>query len=310
MADFTTNMTTTASIDDSIVLAYDQQFLITVGQENVMDNLVQKRVDIGAKSIQMTKYSRLGLATTPLSETEDLTSESVADSQILLTPAEYGNVVTKTSLASLQTGGKIDLAIPQLIGLNAAATMDKLAILALDNATNNYIVGGKAAGSVAATDVANRAFFNYFYNKLARANVGTFQGGFYAAVLHDDVIADIRESADSGSWIDVSKYASTTELLTNEVGVFCGFKIIRNNQATFADQTGSGTVDLYNCYFMGNNGLGKATSLPLRMTVTGPYDKLNRFLNMGWYTVTQYKIIDNDAVWVGKVASSKGANAA
>jgi N4-gp56 family major capsid protein len=310
MADFTTNMTSTASIDDSIILAYDQQFLITVGQENVMDNLVQKRVEIGAKSIQMTKYSRLGLATTPLTETEDLTSESLSDTQILLTPQEYGNVVTKTSLASLQSGGKIDLAIPQLIGINAASTMDKLAILALDAASNTYIVEGTAAGSVAATQVADRKFFNYFYNKLARKNVATFQGGFYAAVLHDDVIADIRENDASGSWIDVSKYAATTELLTNEVGVFCGFKIIRNNHATFGDQTGSGTVDLYNCYFMGNNALGKATSKPVGLTFTGPFDKLGRFVNIGWYTATQYKIIDTDAVWLGRVASSKGLNSA
>lgn len=309
MADFTTTMTTTSTIDDSIVLAYDQQFLIAVGQENVMDSLVQHQVDIGAKSIQMTKYSRLGLATTPLTETEDLTSVAVADSQILLTPVEYGNVVTKTSLASLQSGGKIDLAIPQLVGINAAATTDKLAVLALDAASNGYVVGGKAAADVLSTDVANRTFFNYFYNKLARANVQKFNGD-YIAVCHDDVIADLRADTTTGSWIDVNKYSNLTEIVNGEVGMFAGFRVVRNNQATYADQTGAGTVDLYNCYFMGANALGKATSRPLGMTFTGPFDKLGRFVNVGWYGVFQYKIIDTDAVWLGKCASSVGANAA
>lgn len=309
MAAFTTTMSTTSTLDDSIVLAFDQAFLIAVGQENVMDSLVQKRVDIGAKSIQLTKYARLGLATTPLTETDDIVSEAVTDTNIILTPEEYGNVVTKTTLASLQSGGKIDLAIPQLVGINAATTMDKLAIQALDAATQTYVVSGKAAGSVLATDIADRKFFNYFYNKLARNNVPKFNGD-YVAVLHDDVIADLRADTTTGSWIDINKYSNLTEIINGEVGMFAGFRIIRNNQATYGDQTGSGLVDLYNCYFMGANALGKATSRPLGMTYTGPFDKLGRFVNVGWYTTTQYKIIDTDAVWLGVVASSVGNNAA
>jgi N4-gp56 family major capsid protein len=309
MAAFTSVMSTTSTLDDSIVLAYDQSFLVSVGNNNVMDNLVQKKVDIGAKSIQLTKYNRLAVSTTPLTETDDLDSVAVTDTPVLLTPQEFGNVVTKTSLASLQSGGKIDLAIPQLVGLNAAATLDKLAVLALDAASNTYVVGGKAAGSVLATDVADRKFFNYFYNKLARNNVPKF-GADYIAVLHDDVINDLRSDTTTGSWIDVSKYQGLTEIVQNEVGMFAGFRIVRNNQATYGDQTGTGTVDLYNCYFLGANALGKATSAPLRMTFTGPFDKLGRFVNIGWYTTTQYKIVDTDGVWLGVVASSVGNNAA
>lgn len=306
---FTTTMSTTSTLDDSIVLAYEQSFLIAVGQDNVMDNLVQSKTDIGAKSIQLTKYNRLSIATTPLTEIEDVTSEAVTDTSVILTPAEYGNVVTKTSLASLQTGGKIDLAIPQLVGINAATTLDKLAILALDAASNSYVVSGKAATAVLASDVADRKFFNYFYNKLARANVQKFNGD-YIAVLHDDVIADLRADTTTGSWIDINKYSNLTEIVNGEVGMYAGFRIVRNNQATYGDQSGAGTVDLYNCYFMGANALGKATSRPLGMTYTGPFDKLGRFVNIGWYTTTQYKIIDTDAVWLGMVASSVGANAA
>jgi N4-gp56 family major capsid protein len=309
MADFTTVMSTTATLDDSIVLAYEQSFLVQVGADNVMDSLVQMKTDIGAKSIQLTKYNRLGLATTPLTETEDLASVAVTDTNIILTPKEYGNVVTKTALASLQSGGKIDLAIPQLVGINAAGSMDKLAIQALDASSNGYIVGGKAAGDVLATDVANRTFFNYFYNKLARANVAKF-GGDYIAVLHDDVIADLRADVTTGSWIDVNKYSNVTDIVNGEVGRFAGFRIVRNNQATYADQAGAGTVDLYNCYFFGANALGKAVSRPTSLTITGPFDKLARFANIGWFGVFDYKIIDQDAVWLGKCASSVGANAA
>lgn len=305
---FTTNLTGTTQVDDSILTAYDAAMLIAYGQENVMDALVQKRVDIGAKSIELPKYSRLGLATTPLTETDDVTSEALVDTKITFTPVEYGNVVTKTNLASLQTGGRVDLAAAQLIGINWSQTMDKLAVLALDASTNGYVIGGTAEGSVTSGQVASRTFLNYFYNKMARANVPTI-GGMYVAVMHDDVIHDLRADTNTGGWMDVAKYAQPDTVFRNEVGMYGGFRIIRNNHATFADQSGAGTVDLYNSYFMGFNGLGKATSQPGSLRVTGPFDKLGRFVNMGWYEVTQYKIVEQDAVWVGKCASSVGANA-
>jgi N4-gp56 family major capsid protein len=156
--------------------------------------------------------------------------------------------------------------------------------------------------------VASDVFLNYFYNKLARASVPMIDGS-YIMVAHDDVIADLREATGTGSWVDVSKYSTPETVLKNEVGMYKGFRVVRDNNASFADQTGAGTVDLYNSYFFGFNALGKATSQEGRMVATGPFDKLNRFVNLGWYEVSAYGIIDQDALWLGKSASSKGANA-
>lgn len=309
MAAFTTNLSGTTQLDDSIVLAFAQSYLVAVGQNNVLDQFVQYKEDIGAKSIQLTKYARLAKATTPLTETDDLTSVALSDTQILLTPAEYGNVVTTTSLANLQSGGKADLAAAQLVGLNHGDTMDQLAINALDAASNTYIIGGTAAGSVTAGQVASDVFLNYFYNKLARASVPMINGS-YVMVAHDDVIADLRAATAVGSWNDVTKYATPETALANEVGMYKGFRVVRDNNATFDDQTGAGTVDLYNSYFFGANALGKATSQPGQMVISGPFDKLGRFINVGWKETSTYKIIDSDSVWMGQSASSVGANAA
>lgn len=306
---FTTNLSGVTEVDDSIILAYDQAYLVAVGQDNVMDQFVSRRTQIGAKSIALPKYARLAAATTPLTETEDVTSAALSDTGIVLTPAEYGNVVTKTNLASLQTGGTIDMAAAQLVGMNHGLTMDVLAIQAMDASTNSYVIGGTAEGSVTSGQVASDVFLNYFYNKLARASVPMINGS-YVMVAHDDVIADLREATGTGSWVDVSKYATPETVLMNEVGMYKGFRVVRDNNATFADQTGAGTVDLYNSYFFGFNALGKATSQEGRMVATGPFDKLNRFVNLGWYEVSKFGIIDQDALWLGKSASSKGANAA
>jgi N4-gp56 family major capsid protein len=306
---FVANMTGTTQLDDSIVLAFEQSFMIANGQNNVMDQLAQYNSSIGAKSIQMTKYARLALATTPLTEDEDAGRVTLSDSQILFTPAEYGNVVTRTNLASLQTGGKADLAAAQIVGLNAGATMDKLAVLALSASANILFPGAASEATLAAGDVCDAAFLNKVYNKLARANVPTI-GGAYVAVLHDDQIHDLRAASGAGSWQDVVKYTDALTPLANEVGMFKGFRIVRNNNVVFADQAGAGTVDMYSGLFLGANALGKAESQAMSLRVTGPFDALGRFVNVGWYTVAKYGIVDTEAVFVGNTASSVGGNAA
>lgn len=304
---FTTNISGVGQVDDSIKLAFDQAFLLETAQANVMDQLVNYRVNIGAKSIQFPKYSQLSLATTPLTEGNDVVSEALSDSAILLTPAEYGQVVTTTSLASLQTGGTVDLAAVAAVGQNLSRTKNRLAALALDASTNVLVAGGKTESTLAGTDVLTASVLNAAYNKLARKSVGRLNGE-YVLVAHDDVIADLRDATGAGSWVDVTKYATPGATLNNEVGMFKGFRVIRNNDVTYGDQSGAGTVDVYNSYVIGLNGLGLAESFTPEMRATGPFDKLGRLVNLGWYGVFAYGIVDTDAVWKIQTASSVGAN--
>ena len=310
MADIILGLTGTAELDDSVVLAFDQAYVISSGQTNVMDQFAQMKTDIGAKSIQMTKYARLAVNTTPLSERETEDSTAMSDSPILFTPAHYGNVVTTTELAQLQTGGKANRAAAELIGINQGETTDKLALLALDGATQVRFGGVQtSAGAVTATDIVNTAFLDALYNKLSRTNTAKINGG-YVAVLHDDNIGDIRTGAAVGDWTDVVKYSTPETALQNEVGMFKGFRIIRDNNATIVANGGSGNVDLYNSYFFGANAFGKATSMTEQLfmndkVVNDPYDL---YVNIGWKGVFDYGIIDTSAVWVGKTASSIGDN--
>lgn len=306
---FTTNLTGVTQVDDSLVTAFDQAVWVEYGQNNVTDALITKKVEINAKTINMPKYARVAVATTALTETDDVVSTALADTKVTFTPLEYGNAFTITSLASFQTGGLVDMAAAALVGENWASTMDALAIQAMDASTNSYIIAGTAEGSVTAGQVASDVFLNYFYNKLARKNVASINGA-YVMVAHDDVITDLRASSAVGSWQDVVKYSAPGEALNNEVGMFKGFKVVRNNRSTFADQTGAGLVDIYNSYFLGRNSLGKAISKPGSVVLTGPFDKLNRFYNVGWYEVSKTQILDQDAIWMGRCASSVGTNAA
>jgi N4-gp56 family major capsid protein len=301
---FTTNMSTTAEVDNSIIELMDAQYLIAAGQDAVMEQFVSVRRDIGAKSIEMPKYSRLALATTSLDQDDDVTSEALADAQIILTPAEYGKVVTTTKLANLQTGGKADLVAARLVGVNQAATLDKLAVLALEASSNSATVDAGAESALDATDVMTHTFFDKMYNKLSRASIPKLNGA-YVAVVHEDVAYDLRQSTH---WLDVMKYAAPQNILMNEIGMLKGFRVIVNNHCSISDDAGASAVDTYKSIFMGFNALGKAVSKDPAGVITGPFDKLARFVNIGWHGCLQYKIVDQDALWVGISASSVGAN--
>jgi N4-gp56 family major capsid protein len=305
---FTTNLSGTTQVDNSIIDLMDAQFIVASAQEQVMDQFVTYKASIGAKSIEFPKYAQLALSTTPLTEDEDVTSEAMSDSQIILTPAEYGKVVTTTKLASLQSGGKADLAASRLVGLNAGRTLDKLAILALEASSNAVTVDGGAEAALTAGDVMTVSFLNALYNKLARASIMPLSEGMFVAVMHDDILHDLRSSAGTGGWQDVNKYSRPETVLMNEVGMLCGFRIVRDNNITISADAGDAAVDTYRTLCFGFNALGKAVSKEVSPTLTGPFDKLGRFVNFGWHGALQYKIVDQDALWVGITASSVGSN--
>jgi len=152
-------------------------------------------------------------------------------------------------------------------------------------------------------------FLNKLYNKLSRSNIQPLDNGLYVAVMHDDVIHDLRNETGSGSWQDINKYARPEDVLRNAVGVLSGFMIVRDNNISINADAGDTTVDTYHTLAMGFNALGQVESQPGEMRISGPFDKLGRFLNVGWHWVGQYGIVDTDALYVGTTASSIGANA-
>lgn len=274
-----------------------------------MSPFVQYRADIGAKAIEFPKYATLSPATSALDEDDDVTSEALVDSKVTFIPVEYGKVVTKTALASLQTGGKADIAAARLVGQNVGRTMNILAIRALE-ASSNVVLPGSVANEAAlvAGDVMTAAVLNKVYNKLARTNIPMLADNLYVAFMHDDVIADLRAGAAAGDWTDVVKYATPEQALRNEVGVYKGFRIVRNNDCLVTADAGALAVDSYKSSFMGFNGLGLAVSKAPGLVITSS-DKLARFVNVGWHGVMKFGLVDTDAVWTALTASSLGANA-
>lgn len=297
-------ITTAALIDDSIKTAFEVQAMITAGQNNIMEPFLARRIEIGAAKIELPRYSRLSPATTPLTDGQDVTPTSLADTKVVFTPVEYGQVVTVTQLASLQSGGTVDLAAAEVVGLSMGNTLDTLAIAALEASTNVLTPSGAAVGSLTVNnDKITKTFLNKLRNKLQRNFVPTFDNGLYAIVLHPDVIADLRDDASAGSWVDIVKSSMPGMALAQDVAVYQGFLIVADANAVVS----AATVKGYSCYAFGKNALGRATSLPEQIVIAPPTDYLQRLASIGWKTTTAYGILDASSVIKGVVASAFAA---
>ena len=306
MAAFYTNMSGTTEIDDALKTLWAGAFRLGFAQNDVVTPFAQ-RIDIVGSAMNVIKYGSMAVDTSALAEYDEATATALSDSKITLTPAEYGQVVSRTQLANLKTGGQLEMAAFQAVGQAAARKLNKLGTAALEAATNTFAVANTAATLTANTDIVTLTTLNKVYNKLARANVPTVEGGLYVAFLHDDIIHDLRNATGAGSWMDTNKYTNVTPL-TNEVGTFGGFRIIRNNDATVTARTGA-YGDAYESAFVGAESLLMGVSQDVAPIITGPFDNLGRFVNIGYYGVLDIKIGRPESVWTVMATSTVAANA-
>lgn len=304
-----TNVSGTVAFDDSLVTAFSTEAIFANGQNNVMDAFVKRFDDIGAKAISIPTYARLPVTIGAIPEGSELAPTAMTDSKVVLTPQEHAATIMTTNLASLQTGGIIDRAAAVSIGRHWGQYMDKLALTALAGASQVLTPNDVAVTALTAGSVMTGDFLTRVYNKLERAGTPKLPGNVYAAVLHSDVITDLRRNAAAGEWIDTVKYGDMTAALTNQVSIYKGFVIVQDNQVAFGDANGAtNRVDAYDSYFFGDNSIAKATSQRGKIIIQPAGDALNRFLNISWYEVTAYGIMDQYAVVRGVTSSSVGAN--
>ena len=308
MADFTTTITDAGVLDADELTIFSNYVIFAATPELVVDQAVTVRESGNTKTFQWAKYTALAVPSA-LSDGVDPASTPLSDSSVTVTPTEEGNVVTLAKLADIQSGLKANAASLRLCGFNLGLTKDVRGITTLEGATTNVIYPNDVAAttSLSTADVLDRLFANRLYNKLARANVPGISGT-YIGIAHDDCLHDLRQDASNGGWIDVSKYADPQSALRNEVGQYAGIRWLRSGNTTVTDGGGAGNIDSYEVQVVGDNALGYAANEEPHLVLSGPYDKLLRFVNIGWFGIFAYKMIDESNAVTGDCASTVGAN--
>jgi N4-gp56 family major capsid protein len=301
---WTTTTLTVSDVADSVITRWDEGVMLGYTPELIVNQVATINVQANAKVVQFTKYSNLTQISSALTEDADATSVVLVDTAYTLTPLEYGNTVTSSKLVDFQTNGKGSRAAALVIGRNMGSSVDKLGVTALEAHATTVIWPNAitATTSLGASDNLDRVFAGRLYNKLARNNVPGINGQ-YIGIAHDDCLYDLREAL-----VPVAQYQGLTSVLQNEVGMAAGIRWLRSSNISVSNGGGAGAVDSYAVPVVGANALGLAISEAPHPVITGPYDKLNRFLNIGWYGCFVWGLLDTGNMCLGQVASSVGAN--
>jgi N4-gp56 family major capsid protein len=314
-------MTSTASLDYDTA-AYDLMAYYAYRPELYFDSFADveptHQSHKGA-SVTFTIQNDLAIASTPLTETTDVTAVAMTDSQVTLTLAEYGNAVQTT--AKLRGTSFIDLdpVVANVVGFNAGISIDDVCRSVLQAGTQVAYSGGVAGRTnIAAANVLTGNDVRKAKAKLRGQNVPTF-GGSYVSVIHPDVAYDFTGASGGANFRDPHTYSDPSAIWNGELGMFEGFRFIEAPRAPlFADASNgagaTGLVDVYRTLFLGRQALAKAYSTSDGngsgpRVVPGPVtDTLRRFVPMGWYWLGAYGLFRQTALYSVESASSIGIN--
>jgi N4-gp56 family major capsid protein len=286
--------------------AYDRLAYFALRSEMLFDQAADVQATNQAmpgSSVIFTIFADLAAATSTLSETADLTPETMSDSQVTVTLAEYGNTVNTTAKLRGTSFLDVDATAANLIGYNAGISIDTVVQEILAAGSNVAYGGGGSSDpssrvTVAAEDIIEANDIRKQTAALRGANVATFNG-YYMGYIHPDVSYDLRRETGNASWNAPHVNVDTAGIYNGEIGTFESVRFIETPRAPLAANASNGTsttgaVDVYGTLIMGRQALAKAYSQidgngAYAKVVRGPVvDSLMRFNPIGWYWLGGY----------------------
>ena len=235
----------------------------------------------GGTTIEWRKFNTFARAS-ELKEGVIPTGQQFGSSSLTASISQYGTYTSITDKLEMRAYDNVILAATEEMGASAAATQETLIRDALLVGTNvmycdNVDVNGDvistptspatmgAGGGSSNSDgwaLLTPTMVNKAVTKMKKDRVPRINGKYYA-VIHPSVAYDLRQSKE---WIEVHKYAASSEIFNGEIGELHGVRFIEN---TFAPILGgsyiySGSTTYknksngvtYATYFFGKDGFG------------------------------------------------------
>ena len=307
--------------------AYDRLAYFALRSELLFDQAADVQATNQAmpgSSVIFTIFSEMAAATSPISETSDLTPVTMADSQVTVTLAEYGNTVNTTAKLRGTSFLDVDAVAANLIGYNAGNSIDQVVSAVLAGGTNVVYGGGGSSTptstvTIQAEDIVEANDVRQVTAALRGANVATFNG-YYMGYIHPDVSYDLRKETGNASWNAPHVQVDTANIYNGEIGTFESVRFIETPRAPLAANASNGTattgtIDVYGTMIMGRQALAKAYSMVdgngvVPKVVRGPVvDSLMRFNPIGWYWLGGYGRFREASLRRIDSSSSIGSNA-
>jgi N4-gp56 family major capsid protein len=200
-------------------------------------------------------------------------------------PAQYGVLVQVSDLLVHNSAIEVvDSCTMQV--RNALARMVDTIIQTVVNAGTNGVIyaGGKTSRTtLAAGDLTTQSEMTKAVRNLRSSNAAglkPFEGKYYAAVIHPFVMADLMNNSAAGSWVDVGRYTSVSDLLGGTIGDFRGVRYLETGYQNYYNST----TNVFPTTVIGEDSFGWGyfqQPTPILTTTPDSGNALNLFSSIG-----------------------------
>lgn len=250
--------TGTGGFENALHVYYSRQLLTRLESRRAFDQFGQKR-DLPkneGNQLKFTRYSNLGVSTTPLTEGTTPTSTTLQSTQILATPVQYGAFVEVTDYL-------IDEALDPVV-MNAIDVLAYMASLSLDtiirntlhtNVTDQFAGVAGSEGAIIQTEVLNATEIRKAVTSLKFNDVPTFGDNNYASIIHPAAGFDLMADTATNGWMELNKYTNPQTALKNEIGKMYGCRFIESTNIE-RGANGAGSIWVYRNFMFGQEAYG------------------------------------------------------
>lgn len=157
-------------------------------------------------------------------------------------PYQFGILVQVSDLLVRDSAIEVIQACTRQVQNSLARLVDTVIQNVVNAGTNGVIYsGGKTSRSaLGAGDTIAQSDMTRAVKMLRSANAAglqPFEGGYYAAVIHPQVMGDLMSNTGTGAWIDVARYTSVNELKAGKMGDFRGVRYLESAWQNYFNST-------------------------------------------------------------------------
>lgn len=270
----------------------------------------------GSNTIKFRKYASLAVATTALTEGTTPAGSQLSVTDITADVLQYGDFITLTDVVSYESIDPVLTETAQVLGEQAALTLDTLAREVVNAGTTVQYADNRAsralilASSLISANEIREAVATLAGNnakKLTRiVNPAT---GFnttpinaaYVAIVGPKTVYTLKGLT---GFVPVQAYPNQGDVMDGEVGALDDVRFISSSQSkSWAAATASAAVDVHATLILGQNayGITRISGQAMKNIVKplgsgGTADPLDQRTTSGWKATFVAKILDDDAM--------------
>lgn len=220
-----------------------------------------------SKTFQYTRYDRLNLPISSLTDGSTPDNTSMSISTVSATADQWGAYINITDVAQLTIKHPVLQKGIELMAYQAAETVDREIIKVLNNSATNVTYGHNGSGFAASRSalttsyILNTASVKSAVATLRNNGAVEYDGQNYIGVIDPSVEMDVM--GDS-TFVNASSYSNIKALYNGEIGMWFGVRWMRSNfipaivgiaaqDLTGSTSGGSLATGNYNSYFSGQN---------------------------------------------------------